>query len=115
MTKEYAEARSRWEPLYETSQIKGDGETHPSLSPDDEFADYETWDTGNLTLTPKKAGMLQYEYTREALKNGLGNAGETGYQPLQIRPRQWHRHTHRPDDRGGGQFLRQALRGRTLT
>ena len=84
MTREYAEARSRWEPLYETSQIKGDGEAHPSLSPDDEFADYETWDVGNLTLTPKKEGMLQYEYTREALKNGLAMQAKLGANPFKF-------------------------------
>jgi hypothetical protein len=42
------------------------------LSPDDAFADYETWDVGNLDLSEVKTqGMLQYEYAREALKNGL--------------------------------------------
>ncbi|MEE4175277.1 MAG: DUF3604 domain-containing protein, partial [Xanthomonadales bacterium] len=45
---------------------------HPFLSPDDAFADYETWDVGNLDLSEVKTqGMLQYEYAREALKNGL--------------------------------------------
>ena len=48
LTRAYAETRARWEPLYEVTQIKGDGETHPFLSPNDEFADYETWDKGNL-------------------------------------------------------------------
>ncbi len=43
-----AENRARWAPLYEATQIKGDGETHPFLSRKDEFADYETWDQGNL-------------------------------------------------------------------
>jgi hypothetical protein len=69
---EYAQARAKWEPLYEATQIKGDGETHPLLSPDDAFADYETWDAGNLDLSEAKTPeMLQYEYAREALKNGL--------------------------------------------
>ena len=68
----YVEARNKWEPLYEVTQMKGDGEAHPLLSPDDEFADYETWDVGNLDLSAAKEDeMLQYEYAREALKNGL--------------------------------------------
>ena len=54
LTGDYAEQRARWEPLYEVTQIKGDGETHPMLSPDDEFADYDTWDKGNLNLTVPK-------------------------------------------------------------
>ena len=68
----YVEQRARWEPLYEVTQMKGDGEAHPFLSPDDEFADYETWDTGNLDLTElKKDEMLAGEYAREGLKRGL--------------------------------------------
>ena len=47
--REYAENHARWEPLYEVTQIKGDGETHPLLSPDDAFADYETWDAAIST------------------------------------------------------------------
>ena len=72
LDKTYVESRARWEPMYEVTQIKGDGEAHPLLSPDDAFADYETWDAGNLDLSEsKKEDMLQYEYAREALKNGL--------------------------------------------
>ena len=47
----YVSQRDKWEPLYEATQIKGDGETHPFLSPNDEFADYETWDIGNLDVS----------------------------------------------------------------
>ncbi len=72
LDQEYVESRARWEPMYEITQIKGDGEAHPLLSPDDAFADYETWDAGNLDLSEAKTeDMLQYEYAREALKNGL--------------------------------------------
>jgi hypothetical protein len=69
---DYVRLRAKWEPMYGITQIKGDGEAHPFLSPDDAFADYETWDVGNLDLSEAKTqGMLQYEYAREALKNGL--------------------------------------------
>jgi hypothetical protein len=81
----YVTERSRWEPLYEVTQIKGDGEAHPFLSPDDEFADYETWDKGNLNLSVAKTNdMLQYEYAREALKNGLKLQAKFGVNPYQF-------------------------------
>ncbi|UCG73638.1 MAG: DUF3604 domain-containing protein [Chromatiales bacterium] len=81
----YAETRSRWEPLYEVTQIKGDGETHPLLSPEDEFADYETWDQGNLDLSvPKEDDMLQFEYARSALQIGLQLEEELGVNPYQF-------------------------------
>ena len=84
MTKEYAALRSRWEPLVETTQIKGDSESHPFLSPNDEFASYGVtgWDLGNLNLSGKKEnGMFQYEYSREALKNGLLLEEQLGVNP----------------------------------
>lgn len=81
-SEDYAKRRERWEPLYEVTQIKGDGETHPFLSPNDEFADYETWDKGNLDLSAVKTDdMLQYEYTRSALKLGLKIKNELGINP----------------------------------
>ena len=81
----YAENRMRWEPLYEITQIKGDGETHPFLSPNDEFANFERWDKGNLDLTElKKPEMLQFEYARSALKNGLKMEAELGVNPYKF-------------------------------
>ncbi len=84
MTREYAATRARWEPLYEVTQIKGDGETHPALSPTDEFAGYETWDAGNLNLVPKKPEMLQREYARRALENGLLAEERFGANPFKF-------------------------------
>ncbi len=85
LTGNYAKERIRWEPLYEITQIKGDGETHPFLSPTDEFADYETWDQGNLNLSVVKTDeMLQYEYAREALKNGLKLEAKLGTNPYKF-------------------------------
>jgi len=84
LTRAYVEARNLWEPLYEVTQMKGDGETHPLLSPDDELADYGTWDKGNLGPIPKEDSMLQYEYAREALKNGLRWEAELGTNPYKF-------------------------------
>ncbi len=81
---DYAIRRQRFEPIYELTQIKGDGEAHPALSPDDAFADYETWDEGNLNLTPKEEGDLEHEYYREALKNGMMLEQSIGENPFKI-------------------------------
>ena len=81
----YAETRIRWEPIIEVTQIKGDGEAHPLLSPEDEFADYENWDVTNLAGTaPKEDWMLQYEYGRSALKLGLALGKELGVNPYKF-------------------------------
>jgi hypothetical protein len=81
----YVQQRAKWEKLYEITQIKGDGEAHPFLSPDDEFADYETWDVGNLDVSEAKTDdMLQYEYAREALKNGLALEAKLGTNPYKF-------------------------------
>lgn len=82
---DYVETRARWEPIYEVTQIKGDGETHPFLSPNDEFADYESWDKGNLNLSElKEDSMLAGEYAREALKTGLMLKEQLGTNPYQF-------------------------------
>ncbi len=83
MTKDWAEQRQQWEPLFEAIQMKGQSESHPSLSPKDEFAvGYELWDRGNLAQVPKKPGMLEHEYLREALKNGLKVEQQLGANPF---------------------------------
>jgi hypothetical protein len=71
MTKAYADARQKWEPLMEVTQIKGQSESHPSLSPSDAFARWDLWDRGNLNGVGKSPGMYRTEYWREGLKSGL--------------------------------------------
>lgn len=85
LDKEYVTQRIRWEPLYEVTQMKGDGEAHPLLSPDDEFADYENWDFGNLGGNQKKTNaMIPAEYGREALKRGLVLEAKFGTNPYKF-------------------------------
>lgn len=82
---EYLTQRARFEPLYEVTQIKGDGEAHPFLSPDDEFADFEIWDKSNLANTAlKKENMLAGEYAREAFKRGLVIEENQGINPYKF-------------------------------
>ena len=81
----YAETRMKWEPLYEVTQIKGDGEAHPKLSLTDEFADYGTWDKGDIAGTkPKEDWMLQYEYARTVLQIGLQQEAKLGINPFKF-------------------------------
>jgi hypothetical protein len=85
LDKGYAETRARWERLYEVTQMKGDGETHPYLSPNDEFADFERWDKANLAVTQAKTkDMLEFEYARAALKNGLVLEAKLGANPYKF-------------------------------
>jgi hypothetical protein len=85
LTKELAALRARLEPLVEVTQIKGDGEAHPFLSPNDEFADFDTWDRSNLNGTElKKQEMLQWEYAREALKTGMLLEQNLGINPYKF-------------------------------
>ncbi len=85
LDKAYAETRMRWEPLYEVTQIKGDGEAHPYLSPTDEWADYGTWDKGDIAgFKQKEDWMLQYEYARTALQIGLQQEQKIGANPFKF-------------------------------
>ena len=83
--RDYAERRRRWEPLYEVTQMKGDGETHPLLSRNDEFADFETWDKGGINSPkPKTPDMLPREYARAVYKRGLAYEAELGINPFKF-------------------------------
>lgn len=85
ITAAYAKTRSEWEPLVEVTQTKGDSETNSSLSPNDEFADFETYgvliDARNaVAKDPAAAG----NYVRSALKNGLAIEQEVGVNPFKL-------------------------------
>ncbi|MEM7780769.1 MAG: DUF3604 domain-containing protein [Pseudomonadota bacterium] len=84
MTVEYAEMRARMEPVVEVTQIKGDSETHPLVSPNDEMAGFGVagWELGNLPLTAKtEPEMLPGSYARSALLRGLSLEAQLGVNP----------------------------------
>jgi len=83
MDRAYAEARASHEPLMEATQIKGDGETTPSLSPTDEFASFERWDYNLGNMVPAEASVLKGNYVRSAFKLGLELAAALGVNPYQ--------------------------------
>ena len=80
---DYAEIRRYWEPVVEITQIKGDSETHPALSPEDEFADFETYpyyiQREWTDYVPQPA-----DYIRSALKTGLALKSAIGVNPYQF-------------------------------
>ncbi len=85
MTADYARQRAWREPLVEATQVKGDSETHPFLSPDDEFADYESWDRSNVSMAvPHQDEWFRHEYVRSALQLGLEIADATGVNPYRF-------------------------------
>ena len=85
VNRDYAAERIRWERLFEVTQTKGTAESHPFLSPNDEFASFEIWDKGNLNLSVKKDNsMLEHEYVRAAYKNGLMLEKKLGVNPYKF-------------------------------
>lgn len=87
MTAAYARRRAAREPVAEITQIKGDSESHPFLSPNDEFSGFGTagWELGNLTMqATKKPQDYAGEYIREALKRGLAIEAKTGVNPYKF-------------------------------
>lgn len=82
---DYARTRMIWEPLVESTQMKGDSETHPMISPNDEFAGYGSWDKADIAgVQPKTPEMLPFEYTRSALQVGLQQLQELGVNPFKM-------------------------------
>ena len=85
MDRTYAEARISHEPLMEVTQIKGDSETHPYLSPNDEFADFERWWNVDFNkMEPGANSALPFNYARPALKLGLQLEDKLGVNPYQF-------------------------------
>ncbi|WP_462157303.1 DUF3604 domain-containing protein [Pseudoalteromonas sp. GB56] len=80
---EYAKQRMKWERSIEITQIKGDSEAHPALSPNDEFADYEVYD---FALTPDGArpAPTKADYVRSGLKTGLELEHKMGANPYKV-------------------------------
>lgn len=82
LTPEYAETRSRNEPIVEIFQIKGTSETHPTLSPEDEFADFELMDTVMSPSSPPSEPVGSY--SRDALRTGLELGHREGFNPFRF-------------------------------
>ncbi|MEO0972514.1 MAG: DUF3604 domain-containing protein [Pseudomonadota bacterium] len=85
MSAAYAQARARFETLVEVTQLKGDSETHPFLSPDDEFADFERWDRSNIAMVEDHRNeWFRGEYARAALLSGLALSRTLGVNPFEF-------------------------------
>ena len=80
---DYAQLRVKWEPIVEATQIKGDSETHPALSPDDPFADFETY-THYIEQNPKPYKAQAADYVRSGLLRGLAIGDRVGVNPYRF-------------------------------
>jgi hypothetical protein len=82
-TTESARTRARWEPVLEATQYKGDSETHPDLSPEDPFADFETY-TGYIQKNRQTYVANKGDYARSALRRGLEIEERVGANPYKF-------------------------------
>jgi len=83
ITAEYAKIRAAREPIVEIAQIKGDSETHPELSPNDPFADFETY-PHYIQQTQEDYQPSAADYVRSGLKRGLAIEQKTGVNPYKF-------------------------------
>jgi len=83
ITVDYARTRMAWEPVVEMTQLKGDSETHPSLSPDDEFADFESYEF-YIQQTPQEFAPTKADYIRSGLRRGLEIEQNIGVNPYKF-------------------------------
>lgn len=81
-TDDYAARRNRNEPLVEVTQVKGTSETHPALSPNDEFADFELLEFYVATNTP--VTNFKGSYVRDAYRTGLEFQDKEGFNPYRF-------------------------------
>ncbi|WP_409433109.1 DUF3604 domain-containing protein [Litorimonas sp. RW-G-Af-16] len=77
----YTQQRLRNEPIVEMTQVKGTSETHPALSPNDEFADFEIYE---YLLASQTKSKINGSYIREALARGMALEKATGTNPYQF-------------------------------
>ena len=82
-TADYAKLRAKWESVVETTQYKGDSETHPLLSPEDSFADFETY-SFYIQQVPEPYVAHKGDYIRSALKRGLEIESSLQVNPYQF-------------------------------
>jgi len=83
ITVDYARTRMAWEPVVEMTQIKGDSETHPSLSPDDEFAGFEPYEF-YIQQTPGEFKPTEGDFIRSGLRRGLEIEKNIGVNPYKF-------------------------------
>ncbi|MEK9870204.1 MAG: DUF3604 domain-containing protein [Gammaproteobacteria bacterium] len=77
----YAEQRMRNEPIVENSQVKGTSDTHPLLSPNDEWANYEIMP---LRIASNLASQAPGSYVRDAYLRGLELEEKEGFNPYRF-------------------------------
>lgn len=81
LTEQYARMRARWETVVEVVQAKGTSETHPALSPNDEFASFEIY---NRLFFAKEPVPNAADFARPALLRGLGLEAQLGVNPYKF-------------------------------